>query len=152
MADAESVTLSPAHAPQPRAVEAFALLEQRIKAELLKSRAHWAAHEPRMYARVADVADAELTAFDVRSGDLVSVRAGAVSYGTIIIGKIRLPRAGDDHYIHVRIHDPPDEERSAKDVVFHSLFTNEARRAPGTQPSEYNAIMRAADELEFFDE
>jgi hypothetical protein len=122
-----------------------------------------------MYARVADVADAELTAFDVRSGDLVAVRAGAVSYGTIvscsllccggqaesqrqIIGKIRLPRAGDDHYIHVRIHDPPDEDRSANDVVFHSLFTNEARRAPGTQPSEYNAIMHAADELEFFDE
>ena len=75
----------------------------------------------------AGVSDAELTEFDLER-DLVAIRSGATPYGTIILGKIRIPAIADG-YVHVRsvapsilistraaayetsttrIHDPPD--------------------------------------------
>jgi len=69
--------------------------------------------------------------------DLVEVRSGATSYGTIIFGKIRLPAVKDEQgegYVHVRcvllliidkwrlklpaprIHDPPNRVRLALEI------------------------------------
>ncbi|CEH12236.1 hypothetical protein CBOM_00231 [Ceraceosorus bombacis] len=149
MADQEDVQLSEEHAPQERAIDAFTRLEPKIKQELLKSRAHWDAHEPRMYSKVSGVSDEDLSSFS-SSKDLVAVRAGAVSYGTIIFGKIRLAKAGNDAYIHVRIHDPPGEEE--RDVVYHSLYTNELRSTPDAQPTDYIAIQSRSTPLDFFSE
>lgn len=118
-----------------------------------RSRKDWDKHEPRMYESVSSVSDADLASFDVKKGDLVAVRAGTVSYGTIIFGKIRLPKAGSDAYIHVRIHDPPDGEQSAKDVVFHSLYTEEGGKTPDDdRPKWYRAIMSEKDPIAFFHE
>ena len=59
----------------------------------------------RMWSRASKVSDAELVAFTIKN-DLVEVRAGATSYGTIVFGKIRIPaltteEAGDG-FVHVR--------------------------------------------------
>lgn len=106
-----------------------------------------------MYESVSSISDADLATFDVKKGDLVGVRAGSVSYGTIIFGKIRLPKAGPDAFIHVRIHDPPDEDKSANDVRFHSLYTEEAGKTPADdRPKSYRAIMTERDPIVFFHE
>lgn len=80
MADATSLELTPAHVPSAKAVSAFEKLSSRISQELVRSRKHWDAHEPRMYSRVADIPDAQFA----QLGDLVAVRAGQTAYGTIV--------------------------------------------------------------------
>ena len=57
-----------------------------------------------MWARAAGLSDAELVGFDLQQ-DLVLCRSGPTSYGTIILGKIRVPAINDDEgegFIHVR--------------------------------------------------
>lgn len=132
-ASEEQVSLNAPHSPPEKAIEAFAIVEHTIKAEILKSRHHWNKHEPRMWSRAEGISDHELVAFTIRH-DLVEVRSGAVSYGTIILGKIKLPAVNDaegEGFIHVRyavlgaflyhasrpetlhsIHDPPNRVRT----------------------------------------
>ncbi len=103
-ADAEQIDLNAPHAPSDKAIEAFEVVEHTIKSEILKSRHHWNKHEPRMWSRAEGVSDEDLVAFSVRN-DLVEVRSAPTSYGTIILGKIRLPAINDaegEGYIHVR--------------------------------------------------
>ncbi|KAI5478058.1 hypothetical protein MNV49_005521 [Pseudohyphozyma bogoriensis] len=78
------------------------------------------------------------------------IRSGPTSYGTVIIGKLRLPLTppNDDLYIHVRIHDPPLKGEGTNDVTFHSIFTEETRGAG----EEYNAVFGREKGLEFFSE
>jgi len=102
------------------------------------------------WSRAAGISNEGLTAFDLKK-DLVQVRSGTTSYGTIIFGKIRLPAINDalgEGFVHVRIHDPPN--RGDEDVMFHSLFTNEVRRE-GHLPT-WRAIQTADTPLEFFNE
>ena len=80
------------------------MVELKIKDEIIKSRSHWNKHEPRMWSRAAHISDHKLRDFNV-SEDLVLVTSAATAYGTIILGKIRLPAINDDQgagFIHVR--------------------------------------------------
>jgi len=58
-----------------------------------------------MWSRASKVSDAELVHFTIEK-DLVEVRAGATSYGTIVFGKIRIPALttaeGEEGFVHVR--------------------------------------------------
>ncbi|KZV82590.1 hypothetical protein EXIGLDRAFT_684666 [Exidia glandulosa HHB12029] len=148
MATNEEVSLNEPHAPKPLAIEAFQVVEPKIKQEIVRSRHDWDKHEPRMWAAVKHLSDQELTAFDV-SKDLVVVRSAVVSYGTIILGKIRIP-ALDDGYVHVRIHDPPN--RGTEDISFHSLFTDEGPVEKNDRHTRWNAIQKLDTPLEFFNE
>ena len=103
-ASAEQVDLNPPHPPHENAIEAFISVEHTIKTEILKSRHHWEKHEPRMWSRAEGIPDHELVTFTIHK-DLVEIRSGVTSYGTIILGKIRLPAVNDaegEGYIHVR--------------------------------------------------
>ena len=103
-ASAEEVNLNAPHSPHPNAIEAFNNVLHEIKNEIVRSRRHWDQHEPQMWSRAARLSDAELTGFTIEQ-DLVQVRSGSVSYGTIIFGKIRIPAVNDElgpGYVHVR--------------------------------------------------
>ncbi|KAG6378148.1 hypothetical protein JVT61DRAFT_13836 [Boletus reticuloceps] len=103
-ASAEEVNLNAPHAPHQNAIEAFNHVLHIIKREVIQSRRNWDKHEPKMWSRAAELSDAVLTHFTIEQ-DLVQVRSGFVSYGTIILGKIRVPAVNDEMgkgYIHVR--------------------------------------------------
>ena len=60
-----------------------------------------------MWSRAEGVSDEDLVAFTIRN-DLVEIRSAPTSYGTIILGKIRLPAINDaegEGYMHVRYVD-----------------------------------------------
>ncbi|KAG8727720.1 hypothetical protein FRC12_022293, partial [Ceratobasidium sp. 428] len=82
MASSETVTLNAAHPPQERAIEAFNEVLPKIKLAVISSRNDWDNHEPKMWSRASGLSDPELSSFDIKK-DLVEVRAGATSYGTI---------------------------------------------------------------------
>ncbi|KAI0663500.1 hypothetical protein C8Q70DRAFT_361418 [Cubamyces menziesii] len=152
MASEEQVELNAPHHPTEKAFEAFEVVEHTIKSEILKSRHDWNKHEPRMWSRAAGISDADLVSFNIRE-DLVECRSAPTSYGTIILGKIRLPAIRDDEgegFIHVRIHDPPN--RGTDDVIFHSLFTDEGNRDEDGHPTTWRAIQTRDTPLEFFNE
>ncbi|KZV73283.1 hypothetical protein PENSPDRAFT_750231 [Peniophora sp. CONT] len=152
MADAEEVALNAPHAPHPNAIEAFGVVLSKIKHEIVKSRRDWDKHEPKMWSRAAGLSDEQLVDFTLEK-DLVEVRSGPTSYGTIILGKIRIPAVNDDlgeGFIHVRIHDPPN--RGDEDVVFHSLFTDEGKKDADGHPTTWQAIQTADTPLDFFNE
>jgi hypothetical protein len=152
MATNEQLYFNEPHAPKPNAIDAFEALFPTLKAEIVKSRHHWDQHEPRMWVRACSLSDNELIAFNVAE-DLVEVRSAATSYGTIILGKLRLPAVNDDEgegFVHVRIHDPPN--RGNEDVTFHSLFTEEIRPIAEEPPTGYRAIQTKSKPLEFFNE
>lgn len=103
-ASAEQITLNAPHRPPPKAIEAFNVVLHQIKAEIVKSRHHWDQHEPKMWARAAGLSDAELVRFTIED-DLVECRSAPTSYGTVILGKIRLPAVHDaegEGFMHVR--------------------------------------------------
>ncbi|KAH9485176.1 hypothetical protein JR316_0002083 [Psilocybe cubensis] len=150
MASKEQLNFNEPHAPKENAIEAFNLLLPTIKNEILKSRRHWDKHEPRMWARASGLSDAELTSFTIEN-DLVEVSSSATSYGTIVLGKIRVLTDDEgEGFVHVRIHDPPN--RGSEDVIFHSLFTDEIREEVGGSPIGYQAIQTRDKPLEFFNE
>ncbi|KAI0032233.1 hypothetical protein K488DRAFT_86035 [Vararia minispora EC-137] len=152
MADAEFVEFNAPHTPHPNAIEAFNVVLHTIKSEIVKSRHHWDKHEPKMWSRAQGLTDHQLTNFTVEN-DLVEVRSGPTSYGTIILGKIRIPAVNDElgeGFVHVRIHDPPN--KGDQDVVFHSLFTDEGNRDADGHPTTWRAIQTKDTPLEFFNE
>ncbi|CAE6466578.1 unnamed protein product [Rhizoctonia solani] len=111
LAMADQVPLNEPHPPTGRAIEAFNQVLPKIKLAVINSRRDWNNHEPRMWARAGNLSDNELTSFVIED-DLVEVRAGSTSYGTIVFGKIRIPGIKDEEgegFIHVRIHDPPNK-------------------------------------------
>ncbi|CAE6464893.1 unnamed protein product [Rhizoctonia solani] len=108
---ADTVSLSEPHPPTGRGLEAFNEVLPKIKLAVINSRRDWDNHEPRMWARANSLSDEQLTSFVIEN-DLVEVRAGSTSYGTIVFGKIRIPGLKDEEgegFIHVRIHDPPNK-------------------------------------------
>ena len=57
-----------------------------------------------MWSRAHGISDAHLVHFNIEN-DLVEIRSGATSYGTIIFGKIRIPAIKDSEgegFVHVR--------------------------------------------------
>ncbi|KAG6866727.1 hypothetical protein C0991_011386 [Blastosporella zonata] len=149
MASEETISLNDPHTPHANAIEAFTIALPSIKAAILKSRHDWDKHEPKMWSRARGIANDDLINFNV-DVDLVKVRSASTSYGTIILGKIRIPAINDEEgegFIHVRIHDPPN--RGTEDVRFHSLFTDEGKSG---SESTWRAIQTLATPLEFFNE
>jgi hypothetical protein len=105
-----------------------------------------------MWSRAAGISDEKLVGFTLKD-DLVIVRSASVSYGTIILGKIRIPAINDaegEGYIHVRIHDPPN--RGNEDVKFHSIFTDEGKKNADGHPTTWRAVQTKETPLEFFNE
>ncbi|KAK0558620.1 hypothetical protein OC844_005017 [Tilletia horrida] len=158
MASSADIQLSAEHPPTERAINAFKAIEDKIKHRIVKSRHDWDKHEPRMWAPAKDLSDEQLSDWSTEK-DLVGIRAGAVSYGVIIFGRIRIPALPQTGYVFVRIFDPSDEARSDRDVELHSLFTNEIRNPatenePGKENDiiDYRAIQTDDDKLEFFNE
>ena len=103
-ASKEQLSFNDPHPPARNAVEAFSVVDLIIKEEIIKSRHHWNRHEPRMWSRAAHLSDHKLTSFSVDK-DLVLVSSAATAYGTIILGKIRIPGINDDQgegFVHVR--------------------------------------------------
>lgn len=85
-------------------MEAFSRVVGTIKEEIVKSRRDWDKHEPRMWSRASQLSDRELTKFNLDE-DLVLVSSAATTYGTIVLGKIRIPGINDDQgegFVHVR--------------------------------------------------
>ncbi|KAF6760135.1 hypothetical protein DFP72DRAFT_883322 [Ephemerocybe angulata] len=151
MASGEILNFNKAHKPNENGTEAFEVILPTIKDEIIKSRHHWDKHEPKMWSRAAGISDKDLVDFTIE--DLVEIRNAATSYGTIILGKIKLPAVKDEEgegYIHVRIHDPPN--RGREDVIFHSLFTDEAEKDADGHPTKWRAIQTVDVPLEFFNE
>lgn len=104
LASEEEIHLNAPHAPTVKAIEAFNVVLHDIKAEIVKSRNHWDKHEPKMWSRAAGLTDAELVNFTVEE-DLLQCRSAPTSYGTIILGKIRIPAIKDEEgagFVHVR--------------------------------------------------
>jgi hypothetical protein len=103
-ATSEQINLNDAHAPRDNAIAAFNVVLPAIKSAILKSRKDWDIHEPKMWSRAKGISDVRLADFDIEN-DLVEVRSGATSYGTIILGKIRIPAINDSEgegFVHVR--------------------------------------------------
>ncbi|KDQ27735.1 hypothetical protein PLEOSDRAFT_1104413 [Pleurotus ostreatus PC15] len=151
-ATGEQINFNEPHPPKENGIEAFNIILPTIKSEIVKSRRHWDKHEPRMWSRVSHLSDDELVAFTIED-DLVEIRSAATSYGTIILGKIRVPSVNDEEgggYIHVRIHDPPN--RGTEDVIFHSLFTDEGNPDADGKPTTWKAVQNRETPLEFFHE
>lgn len=123
----EEVILNAPHQPHPNSLEAFGHVLHDIKHAIIHSRRDWDKHEPKMWSRASGISDQELVDFtlEVRlkaqrlmsllivpadctiylQKDLVVVRSAPVSYGTVILGKIRIPAIDDDEgegFIHVR--------------------------------------------------
>ena len=118
-ASAEEVNLNAPHHPHTNAIEAFNHVLHTIKHEIVQSRRHWDKHEPEMWSRAAGLSDAQLTHFTIEN-DLVQVRSGAVSYGTLILGKIRIPAVKDElgaGYVHVRCVRPSGRARATRTGV-----------------------------------
>ncbi|KAG6828206.1 hypothetical protein H0H92_008779 [Tricholoma furcatifolium] len=150
MATAETISLNDPHPPHPNAIEAFSVVLPTIKEHILKSRHDWNKHEPRMWSRAKHISNEDLIKFDLND-DLVLVRSASVSYGTIILGKIRIPAINDEEgegFVHVRIHDP--HNRGTDDVMFHSIYTAEGTLANGTHT--WRAVQTLDTPLEFFNE
>lgn len=100
----EQLNFNEPHEPAKNALDAFSKVLDTIKQEMVKSRQHWNTHEPKMWSRASELSDNELTSFRLDE-DLVLVSSAATTYGTIILGKIRIPGINDDQgegYAHVR--------------------------------------------------
>jgi len=152
MASESQLSFNAPHEPQKNAIEAFNVVLEDIKREIIKSRRDWDKHEPRMWSRAAHLSDHQLKDFSM-DHDLVLVSSASTSYGTIVIGKIRIPAVHDDlgaGYVHVRIHDPPN--RGIDDVKFHSLFTDEGGKDHDGHPTIWRAIQTEGTPLKFFNE
>jgi hypothetical protein len=103
-ATSEQINLNDAHPPRDNAITAFKVVVPAIKSAILKSRKDWDIHEPKMWSRAKGISDNRLVDFDIEN-DLVEVRSAATSYGTIILGKIRIPAINDNEgegFVHVR--------------------------------------------------
>lgn len=148
MATAETINFNAQHSPHQNSLDAFTVVLPQIKHAIIASRHDWDKHQPKMWSRAAGLSDSALTAFNLEQ-DLVAVRSGGTSYGTVILGKIRIP-AIEDGFIHVRIHDPPN--KGVEDVKFHSLFTDEGNRNADGHPTTWRAIQNSDTPLEFFNE
>ncbi|KAJ2914392.1 hypothetical protein MD484_g6027, partial [Candolleomyces efflorescens] len=143
MASGEILTFNEPHPPAENAIEAFNVVLPTIKSEIVKSRRHWDLHEPKMWSRAQGLSDKELVDFTIEN-DLVEIRSAPTSYGVIILGKIRIPAVDDEEgagFVHVR-----------EDVIFHSLFTDEAERDADGRPTKWRAVQTADVSLEFFNE
>lgn len=103
-ASEEQLDFNKPHSPAKNALEVFSTVVAKIKHEMIKSRHDWDKHEPKMWSRAAHLSDHDLTHFNLNE-DLVLVSSALSSYGTIILGKIRIPAINDDQgegFIHVR--------------------------------------------------
>jgi len=103
-ASEEQLNFNAPHPPAKNALEAFSVVVSIIKKEIIASRGTWNKHEPLMWSRASELSDRELTSFSLDK-DLVLVSSAATTYGTIILGKIRIPGINDDQgegFVHVR--------------------------------------------------
>lgn len=144
--------LNEPHQPTDRGFEIFDNCSLAIRHELVKLRHHWDKHEPKMFSRAKGIPDQEFCSFNTKD-DLVLIRSGETSYGTVVFGKLRLPAINDSEgegFIHVRLHDPPGAGN--KDAIFHSILTDEVKDDKSGHIKAFRAIMKESDPLTWFNE
>lgn len=103
-ASKEQLNFNKPHPPAENALRAFSGVIHKTKEEIVKSRRHWDTHEPKMWSRASRLSEEKLTSFSLER-DLVLVSSAATTYGTIVLGKIRIPGINDDKgegFVHVR--------------------------------------------------
>ncbi|KAG0147308.1 hypothetical protein CROQUDRAFT_722340 [Cronartium quercuum f. sp. fusiforme G11] len=145
-----AVPLNEPHAPDTRGFELFEHLAPKIQHELIRLRHHWDKHEPRMFSETQGISDHDLANFNVRK-DLVLIRSGQTSFGTVVFGKLRIPAFKDKNgqgFIHVRVHDPVGNGMA--DVILHAILTDEVKK--NGVIVDYRLIMRQEDALIWFNE
>lgn len=102
-----------------------------------------------MWSRASGLSDEQLATFHTKN-DLVQVRSAVVSYGTILLGKLRIPAVNDskgEGFVHVRIHVTP-----GKGPMLHSIFTDERDHDADGHPRGWEALQTRETPLEFFNE
>ncbi|KAL1801514.1 hypothetical protein ACET3X_001856 [Alternaria dauci] len=151
MATEETVDLSPAHAPQPASIDAFASVLDTVKQELIKLRRDHDKHELEYFRAVKHLSDTDLVSFTAE--DLESVRAAITAYGLHLFGRVKLP-ALDNGYIHIRIFGAAKDGTDGSSVdereySLHSIHTEEVIKEDGNRV--YRAIFGKDDALEWFE-
>ena len=104
-----------AHAPKENAIEAFKIVLPKLKAEIVKWRHHWDAHEPRMWERAQALADHDLVGFTIED-DLVEVRfqVPAVTFQYSVCLLTSTHRIPGPKCTHVLRDDHPGEDQTAQ--------------------------------------
>lgn len=146
MADDSTIKLLEAHPPKPASLELYAEVEHDLKKALLHSRHDSKKHGLSYWEAAAHLSDADFVGFS--ESDLVLVRPGTVAYGTILLGKVKIPALGEvkNSYIHFRAYEKqPNTDQPAR---FHSLHTEKRDEPDGG--STYNALFSKDEELKFF--
>lgn len=107
IASEETVSFSAPHAPHENAIKAYGNVLDNIKQAVEENRELWRA-TPEMWSRAEGITTdkllGDLTA-DSIGKYLVEIRSGPTSYGTILLGKIKIPNFKDDlgeGFLHVR--------------------------------------------------
>ena len=72
-ASAEMLNFDEPRPPKQTGIDAFNYILPTIKSEIVKSRRHWDAHEPKMWSRAQGISDKDLVNFTIED-DLVEVR------------------------------------------------------------------------------
>lgn len=109
-------------------------------------------HEPEYFRAVANASDSDLTSFS--ANDLELVRVANSAYGLHIFGKVRVPAAGENAYIHIRVFGSAKEgtdgsSADEREYKLHSIHTEEVVKDDGDRV--YRAIFGKDDELKWFD-
>ncbi|KAI1111004.1 hypothetical protein F5Y14DRAFT_454418 [Nemania sp. NC0429] len=140
-ATVDTVDLGPPHAPKEESLKAFEEVEHELKKQLLHLKHTYLKHEPEYFAAVQHLSDSDLTSFG--AADFESVRVAQSAYGIHLLGKVRIPAAAPDGYLHVRIF------VSDEPAKLHCIHTEE-REEPGGD-KRFRAIFTRDDALEWFD-
>ncbi|KAF1940595.1 hypothetical protein EJ02DRAFT_435472 [Clathrospora elynae] len=151
MATEETVQLSEAHTPQQASIEAFSLIIELVKKELVKLRRDHDKHEPEYFRAVHGVSDTDLASFS--ASDLYSVRVASSAYGLHLFGKVRIPTVANA-YVYIRVFGSAKDGTDGSSLVereyrLHSIHTEEVVKDDGDRV--YRAIFGKDDALEWFD-
>ncbi|KAK7739943.1 hypothetical protein SLS53_005537 [Cytospora paraplurivora] len=147
MATAETVELSPPHAPREESIKSFKELEHELKAQLVHFRHYHDKHEKEYFQAAASLSDHELANFSLEN--LEEVRVGESSYGYHLFGRLRIPALPADgpSYVFFRAFDTGKES----EAKFHSFHTEQAEDKVNGG-FKFRAIFTKDDPLEWFNE
>lgn len=145
MATAETVELSPPHAPKEESIKVFGQIEHDLKKTLVHLRHEHNKHEPEYFAATEHLSDSELVRFTVNN--FQQVRVAVSAYGIHLFGKVRIEALPDEGpaYIHFRAFTGGPNDQA----VLHSIHTEDREEPDGGHT--FRAIFTKHDPLEWFD-